>query len=1003
MSQIQTLEAKSDPKCYATASRLQDFMFGTPLSCHARFANNELLKSLAKSIWQSIHASNPEDSLIEEAISKRALPRIQPSLEGSCVIELADGERIELSGRDRRQYSSIAYSLRAILAVKQEQLLFGGEKLTHLSEPMVAGLKSVVDDYSLAALQKADQLARERNSNEISEQILREAWLELGLVATPEDQAEKELSQGGEHILPQVIAQKLASYQAYNAVNNQLFVRNLQVYFAKARWPSDSAEAKQLRSYYTQAMVQFAGDLYLLAQQLAERDGEELISESSMHRALQSFTPFEVNEFEDVSFFPKLADKSIEIEAYDMDAFRDSGLHWLYLKYVLSDYEKQILLDVSPFAAELLAEGVAQFGVLLWRQAGEKSKQAGDEYLSSDRLGEALQYLQSLIQEHAMMGSPAERPELTLHSSQGAKAKPASEGVYFKEVTDLVGIAMQHRSSDWLSRQLRSYINKGNGVGEITIPPAFGGSGIAAEDVDGDGWPDLLVLSGAGNKLYQNLQDGTFKEVTQQAGIDWKREDGTYGEVRQPIFVDFDNDGDQDLFISYVNDSHRIYRNDGSGKFEDLSQLAQLGGEGQVAGPCTVLDYDKDGLLDIYIGYFGNYLSGDLPTLARHNRNGGENQLFRNLGGFQFENVTQSVGVGDCGWTQAVGHSDIDGDGWQDLISGNDFGSNVYYRNLGIKDGRHLGFVDVTEQLGTGKASYTMGIGIADLNADELPDFYISNIVTMNKDQKYVLPNEGTTASFNPEKLANMRVVEANDLFLSTRSAGAGLPKLTNSLLVDRGYASTGWSWDADFFDFDHDGDDDLYVLNGMNDFNIYAEENPFYAEPLRGEKKEVTFAHGRSEQNVFFVNDGGRLQQGTDASGLGIIGNSRSAVYFDYDGDGDLDVAVNPYHGEVSLWRNDMGAKLGSSASIKLVDRHGGDAIGATAIMKFSDGSQVWREVHSTTGYLSAHPKALHFGMGGHERGLLQVTWPDGTSSEYQIPAGSKLMNIQQTPQKEQ
>ena len=107
----------------------------------------------------------------------------------------------------------------------------------------------------------------------------------------------------------------------------------------------------------------------------------------------------------------------------------------------------------------------------------------------------------------------------------------------------------------------------------------------------------------------------------------------------------------------------------------------------------------------------------------------------------RFEEVKQA-GVEDLGWGQAAGHTDFNGDGWQDLIVGNDFGVNGYYLNQ-----RNGTFREVSSELGTDKPSYTMGIGIADLNRDQLPDIYISNIVTMNKDQKYVTPQQGYTGN----------------------------------------------------------------------------------------------------------------------------------------------------------------------------------------------------------------------------------------------------------------
>src|SRR5207247_6067239 len=127
----------------------------------------------------------------------------------------------------------------------------------------------------------------------------------------------------------------------------------------------------------------------------------------------------------------------------------------------------------------------------------------------------------------------------------------------------------------------------------------------------------------------RNNGDGTFTDVTERAGIDWRRPDGNPGEPRQAIVADFDNDGLQDILITYVDDPHRLYRNLGNGRFEDVTARAGLGGKGLVGGPATALDIDGGGRLDLYIGYLGGYLNRGLPDFARRNINGPGANLLR--------------------------------------------------------------------------------------------------------------------------------------------------------------------------------------------------------------------------------------------------------------------------------------------------------------------------------------------------------------------------------------
>lgn len=1008
IGEIQQLENVSDPKCYATAARLEDFIFGTPLSDEARFSKNELQKNLIRFIWQqaAVLAADDDRKTVTatdiEQIVRTILDFKQLPDEDWLITQ--NNRELIINATDKRQYSSIAYSLRALLSVQQDMLLVTTQRLPGLEKTAINNIKEFVDLYTLAALKLADQRARLSNQSFIDESNLIQIWQTLASSATltekpisnqpnNEKTSKNPTKTSDFRVLRQIIEQKLHSYTAYNHISNPVFLRNLQVYFARLSWPEEQTLGNQIKDLFTQAMVYFAADLYAGAETIANKNHHQFIRVSDVHDYARFFIPHSINEYEDALFFPNSPDEQqITIESYDMDAFRDSGLHWRYLQFALQSDDFNASLEPDPFAAELLVENIAQFGVLALRVAGIVGKQQGADRLHPDHINQGLQLIQQRIDSHP--SQPPQLPDIALNSSTDNLPRSDND-TFFNDITHDAGISVQHRSSDWLNRLLRSYLpgNEAN-VGNITIPPAFGGSGIAAEDINGDHLPDLLILSGLGNRLY--LNNGTsFTDVTTKANIDWRRpQDNFPGEPRQPIIADLDNDGLQDLLITYVNDDHRLYKNVGNARFIDVTDRAQLGGRDLVGGPATVFDYDRDGLLDIYIAYFGDYIHGVLPTLKRRNDNGLPNRLFRNKGNMEFEDVTTGSGLDNTGWGQAVSHTDLDGDGWQDLIVGNDFGVNAYYRNKG--DGT---FEDIAGKIGTQKPSYTMNVGLADLNDDDFPDIYISNIVTMNKDEKYVLPNEHTVAKFNPHKLANMRVIEANDLFISNK-AETGLHYILSDR-VGRGYSSTGWSWDADFFDFDNDGDDDLYVLNGINEFAVYSSENPYYTDPHDNRQKNIYMPVADKESNVFFVNRNGHLENVSKNSGVDFLGNSRSAAYLDFDRDGYLDIALNNYHGPALFFRNNSERLQGNWLSVKLTgdtsQQVNRDAIGARLIVTMPDGNRVWREVHGSIGYLSVHPKEQHFGLGKHEKVNLSIRWPDGKTSEFENVAANQRYLIDQ------
>jgi len=991
INEIGQLEDRRDPKCYATAHRLEDFMYGTPLSFEARLIKIDLQKRLVSEIWAGASdravARGSQRVGTEDAgpLVTRVLPwAISPT--GDVVVTTRQAEKLTIVEDDLRQYGSVAYGLRTILTVQQEALLAPAEILVPLDAESVTLLKDLLDIYTLATLQLADLQSRLLDAPEVSASVLKDAWNSLGNVdreeppPLPDQDSAATGYQSDFTTLRAIIDQKLASYTAYNEISLPVFIRNLQVYFARHRWPSGEEET-EFTNYFNQSMVFFVSDLMSGAKAVAQERTHAMIRVDDVHTFMNVFLPHEVNAYEDVIFFPRFpASERIAIESYDLDAFRDSGLHWQYLQWAIEDPSFSGTLEPDPFAAELLAEATAQFGVLVLRVAGMVAREEGSDRLAVRHLEIGLKQIQARLDRHAGLQSSEASPPSSVPSAPNAVS--SAEGVFFSDLTHEAGIVFEHRTADWLSRLLRSYTVRDGTVAQLAIPPAFGGGGVAAEDIDNDGWADILLVGGAGNRLYRNRGDGSFRDVTEVAGLIWTRpQDGRPGEPRQPIIADFDNDGLQDILITYVNDPHRLYRNLGGLRFEDVTAAAGFGGANDVGGPATAFDYDRDGLLDVYIGSFGDYPRGVLPTLARKNTNGIANRLFRNRGGFRFVDVTDGSGVANTGWTQAVGHADFDRDGREDLIVGNDFGVNSYYRNLG--EGR---FEELSADLGTGKPSYTMNIGITDINRDRHPDFYISNIVTMEKDEKYVLPDAKTRMKFDPGAMAHLRVAEANDLFTSVVTAG-GLTGYVLSEVVGRGRSSTGWSWDADFFDFDNDGDDDLYCVNGMNEYALYSSQNPYYTSP-DGSAREVIIPVAERESNVFFVNREGRLHNESARSGADLLGNSRSVAYLDYDLDGDLDMIVNNFHGPAVLYRNNADERANHWQRIRLVGDPGSgctrDAIGAVIEVSSKHHSGLWREVFSTIGYLSVHPKTQHFGLGQDTEADVIVHWPCGEVSRY-------------------
>jgi hypothetical protein len=617
--------------------------------------------------------------------------------------------------------------------------------------------------------------------------------------------------------------------------------------------------------------------------------------------------------------------------------------------------------------------------VLLLRVAGGVARaDTGSVRLHPPDLDRAAGEIRERARRHH--AAPARTAAAARIASAAGSGPPAAG--WFREVTDAAGVGFEHRSSRWLG-EFRQTLTK--------TPPTFSGGGVAAEDVDGDSDVDLLFVGGKGNALLLNDGSGRFSDATRAAGIALVRPDGSHGEPRQPLVVDFDNDGHQDILVTYVDDDHRLYRGLGSGRFEDVSAASGLGGKGLVGGPATAFDFDGDGLLDLYVGYFGDYLHGAIPTFDRNNRKALPNRLFRNQGGLRFADVTKGSGADDSGWTQAVSHVDFDRDGRQDLVVANDYGRNAFLRNEG--GGR---FEDRAAALGITKAFHSMNVGVADLNDDDHPDIYISNIAILVKDDKYMFPDVNTPMHFDLRGMANMRVKESDVLYMS-RVEQDRLVAYEPSTDVERGPTSTGWAWDAEFFDFDHDGDDDLYLVNGDNDFHAFA---MVYRRTKEGDGGEYLLGWS-GESKIFFENEGGKLRNASAKSGADFRGNSRSTSYLDLEGDGDLDIAVNNFHAKAKLFRNDAPARGLHWLKLQLVgDPARGsnrDAIGARIVATTPDGLRVRRYVQGGSGYLSMNPKQVHLGLGRAESADVRIVWPNGDEETLRGLAADRTWLVRQ------
>ena len=547
-----------------------------------------------------------------------------------------------------------------------------------------------------------------------------------------------------------------------------------------------------------------------------------------------------------------------------------------------------------------------------------------------------------------------------------------------------------------------------------------GHHGVSVGDADGDGLDDVYVAQPYGfpNRLYRARGDGTFEDVTEKAGL------GLMEDTQHSLFADVDNDGDQDLLV-VISSGPVLFLNDGAGRFERQPGVFRF--EKKLMGApmsMAVADYDRDGFLDLYLSVYSyHYGAGEskagTPTPYHDAVNGPPNVLFRNDGHGGFVEVTREVGLdaGNDRFSFSAAWGDYDGDGWPDLVVTNDFGRKNLYHNLGLRDGK-VRFEDVAAKAGVEDHAAGMSIFFFDYDGDSRLDIYGG--------QMWSDSGVRVTASpyFMPDAPADVRALyrhhaQGNSLF---RNRGDGtFEDVTLPARVNMGR----WSWSTGALDFDSDGWEDLYAVNGMVTRESSQEDldwmfwggvvgrSPLtqatgtpYDDAWRAlNRLMVEHSVAGHHRNVFLRNDGeGRFDDVSGTLGLDLDQDGRAFSVLDFDGDGDLDlVLLAPRSApQLRLFRNDF-EERGATLAVRLVGAptpltgtgmtSNRDAIGAKVTVE-TDGLRRTKEVHAGSGFLSQHSKELLFGLGASQRvARLTVEWPSGRTQAFtDIPLNHRL-----------
>ena len=541
-----------------------------------------------------------------------------------------------------------------------------------------------------------------------------------------------------------------------------------------------------------------------------------------------------------------------------------------------------------------------------------------------------------------------------------------------------------------------------------------GHQGVSAGDADGDGLDDLYVAQPAGlpNRLYRNRGDGTFEDITDAAGV------GVLDDTSQSIFADIDNDGDQDLIVA-TSAGPLLFVNDGHAHFTAVRDAFRFARPLQgVLTSMTMADYDRDGFLDLYLCVYSYFFGAGedkagTPAPYYDARNGPPAVLFRNDGHGRFVDVTGEAGLdaGNDRYHFAAAWGDYDGDGWPDLLVANDFGTKNLYRNLGRRDGA-VKFEDVAASAGVLDHGAGMSAAFLDYDNDGRLDIYTGNM--------WSAPGLRVTAAptFMRDAPPEMRA-----LYQRHARGNALFRNLGNGRFEDRtieAHAGMGrWAWSSDAIDFDSDGWDDLYIVNGM----LTREEDAAAGGDLEGffwrgvvARSPLTRAPGTPyddawrainqllvhgsiasrQRNVFLRNDGhGGFDEISGTVGLDLDQDGRSFAVLDVDGDGDPDLAVMAARQapQLRIFRNDFETDSTSIAVRLRGTASNRDAIGARVVIE-TDRLRKSRLVQAGSGFLSQHSKELLIGLGASTRiSKMTVSWPSGTQQVLtDIPLNTRI-----------
>ena len=529
----------------------------------------------------------------------------------------------------------------------------------------------------------------------------------------------------------------------------------------------------------------------------------------------------------------------------------------------------------------------------------------------------------------------------------------------------------------------------------------YNGAGTALADFDNDGLLDIYFAANQeANRLYKNLGDNTFEDITNTAAVG-----DDSGWSTGVLSTDLNGDGLIDLYVCRFlledNEKRRnlLYINQGDMRFEEQAEAFGLADAGYSIHS-TALDYDRDGDLDLYVVNQPPNHSARRMALKDSIDYTYTDQLYRNEGNGRFSAVTKEAGLTNYAYGLTAIASDLNGDGWTDIYVACDFDEpDLMYINMG--DGT---FSEQAKTTLKHMSNFSMGADVADINNDCRPDIFTADMVA--EDNKRLKTN---MSGMNPKK------------FQALVDKGFHHQYMFNSLQVNRGnglysevgqlagVSTTDWSWSALFSDFDNDGYKDLVVTNGLkrdvrdNDFNIARRKRvaELKKEAQDAGKKGISvnplellaMSPSTPIANYVYRNNGDlTFTNLREEWGFNQKLTSHGAAYGDIDNDGDIDLVLNNMDAPAALYVNNSEKWTPNHyLDLEFESGHGHNA----KITVYGDSNQFYQEMTPVHGYMSSSSPVVHFGLGDTQHiDSIQVEWSDGEAELFStIKVDSRLM----------